>query len=77
MDNRPGDTGNEYEYILDRFKAAMNTVHEMSLDNSAVQVPKMAVRIRAGIEYVIPEVWSDNKTLRKFFDPGFNAGFCR
>lgn len=72
---RPGESSNKYEYVLERFKAAMDIVHEMSLDNSAISVPKMAVRIRAGMESVIPQIWPDNKILRRFFDPRFNAGY--
>lgn len=71
---RSGDTGNEPEYILERFKAAMGVMHEVSL-NSTLRVPLMAMRVRAGIEYLIPQVWLDNRMLKRFFDPGFNAGF--
>lgn len=71
---QPGDTGNEPEYILDRFKAGMNMVHEVSLDD-AIKVSPMATRVRAGIEYLIPEIWSDHRIFKRFFDPQFNAGF--
>ncbi len=71
---QPGETGNEPEHILDRFKAGMGIVHEVSL-NSRISVPLMAVRVRAGIEYLIPQVWPENRILKRFFDPGFNAGF--
>ncbi len=71
---RTGETGNEPDYVLDRFKAGMNIVHEVSSDN-AVQVPTMATRVRAGIEYLIPEIWPDTKILKRFFDPNFNAGW--
>lgn len=71
---RPGDTGNEPEYILDRFKVGMGIVHEVSL-NSRTNVPLMAVRVRAGIEYLIPQIWPDNRVLKRFFDPSFNAGY--
>lgn len=71
---RPGDSGNEPEYILDRFKASMGIVHEVSLGNW-IRVPLMAMRVRAGIEYLIPKIWPDNRILKRFFDPNFNAGF--
>lgn len=71
---QPGETGNEQDHILDRFKAGMGIIHELSLDD-AVKVPVMAKRVRAGIEYLIPEIWSNNRIFKRFFDPGFNAGF--
>lgn len=70
---RAGDNGNEHGYILERFKAGMNIMHEVSLDD-AIKVPTMAIRVRAGIEYLIPEIWSNNRIFKRFFDPGFNAG---
>lgn len=69
-----GETGNEPEHILDRFKTGMNIVHEVSLGNT-IPVPKMAVRIRAGIEYLIPKIWPNNRIFQRFFDPSFNAGY--
>lgn len=71
---RSGDTGNEPEYILERFKSAMNIVHEVSLDSTA-SVSLMAILVRAGIEYLIPQIWPNNRILKRFFDPNFNAGF--
>lgn len=71
---RPGDNGNEPGYILDRFKAGMNIIHEVSLDDS-INAPEMNTRIRAGIEYLIPEIWPNNRIFKGFFDPGFNAGY--
>lgn len=71
---QPGETGNEPGYVLERFKGAMCIVHEVSLDNK-LQVPRMAVRVRAGIEYLIPEIWPDSRIIRRFFDPNFNAGY--
>ncbi len=74
---RPGDSGDQYEYVLDRFKAGMSIVHKVSL-NDAIRVLMMATRVRAGIEYLIPEIWSDNNRIlkiKRFFDPGFNAGY--
>lgn len=52
----------------------MDIVHEVSLD-SKLLVPRMAIRVRAGIEYLIPEIWPDNRIFRRFFDPNFNAGY--
>lgn len=71
---RPGDTGNEQGYILDRFKAGMSIVHEVSLED-VTNVPEIDTRVRAGIEYLIPEIWPDNRVFKRFFDPRFNAGF--
>lgn len=71
---KPGETGNEPEHILDRFKTAMNIVHEVSLDHT-IGVPTMAMRVRAGIEYLIPQIWPDNRIFKRFFNPRFNAGF--
>lgn len=68
-----GDTGNEQGYILDRFKAGMSIVHEVSLED-ATNVPEMDTRLRAGIEYLISEIWPDNRIFKRFFDPQFNAG---
>lgn len=71
---RPGDSGNEHGYILERFKAGMGIVHEVSLDG-AIKIPAMATRIRAGMEYLMPEIWPNNMIFKRFFDPKFNAGF--
>lgn len=71
---RPGDSGNEHGYILERFKAGMNIVHEVSLED-AIRVPTMATQVRAGIEYLIPEIWPNNMIFKRFFEPKFNAGF--
>lgn len=71
---RPGDSGNEPEYILDRFKTGMGIVHEVSLDD-AIRVSTIATRVRAGIEYLIPQIWPNNRIFERFFDPKFNAGF--
>lgn len=71
---QPGDTGNEPGYVLERFKTAMSIIQEVSLD-STLKAPRMAVRVRAGIEYLIPEIWPDNRIFRRFFDPNFNAGY--
>lgn len=70
---RPGDTGNEQGYILDRFKAGMNVIHEVSLED-VTGVPEIDTRLRAGIEYLIAEIWPDNRIFKRFFDPQFNAG---
>lgn len=71
---RPGDTGNEPEYILDRFKAATGIIQEVSL-GSAIGISTLAMRVRAGLEYLIPQIWPDNRVLKRFFDPNFNAGY--
>lgn len=70
---RAGDTGNEQGYILDRFKAGMNVIHETLLED-ATNVPEMDTRVRAGIEYLISEIWPDKRIFKRFFDPQFNAG---
>lgn len=71
---QPGDNGNMQGYVLDRFKAGMNIVHEVLLED-ATNVPEVDTRVRAGIEYLIPEIWPDNRIFKSFFDPGFNAGY--
>lgn len=71
---QPGDTGNEPGYILDRFKAGMGIIHEVSLEDT-VKVHLTAIKVRADIEYLIPEIWPNNRIFKRFFDPQFNAGF--
>lgn len=71
---RLSDNGNEPEYILDRFKTGMNIIHEVLLED-ATNTPEMNTRVRAGIEYLIPEIWPTNEIFERFFDPNFNAGF--
>lgn len=71
---QPGETGNEPEHILDRFKATIGIIQEVSL-GSAIGISTMAMRVRAGLEYLIPQIWPDNRILKRFFDPNFNAGY--
>lgn len=64
---KPGETGNEPNHVLNRFKAGMGIVHEVSLD-SDISVPVLGTRTRAGIEYLIPEIWPGNRILTRFFE---------
>lgn len=69
-----GDNGNEPGYVLDRFKAGMNIIQEVSLDD-VTNIPEIDTRVRAGIEFLIPEIWPSDRIFKGFFDPKFNTGF--
>lgn len=71
---QPGDTGNEPDYVLERFKLGMGVVHEV-LASDIRNVSVISTKIRAGIEYLIPEIWPNNRILKRFFDPRVNSGF--
>lgn len=64
---KPGETGNEPSHVLSRFKTGMDIIHEVSPDINT-SVPVLSIRARAGIEYLIPEIWPDNRILTRFFE---------
>ncbi len=72
---RPGEDAGMPEYVLDRFKAGMNVIHGQISDNTTTFPEPMRTRVRAGIEYLIPEIWSNDIAFERFFISKFMIDF--
>lgn len=69
--------GNDMHVVINRFKSMMDIIHETSSDNATLDPSAMGVRVRAGIETVIPAVWTGitcRQFLEKLYSPGFRMG---
>lgn len=68
-----GDNGNEPEYVSERFRAGMSIVHAFAAPTgNGKDTLDFGIAVRAGLEYLIPKIWPDNRILKAFFNPSFN-----
>ncbi len=62
---------NKDNYVFDRFKRGMGVIQEFLADRtiSSMSSQTVATQLRAGIEYLIREIWPNDRVFETFFKP--------